>query len=277
MTREIRTSDITDAIARLSFEAATDLGQDVEALLRRAAETETSPLCAPVLREVLENARYARENGIPICQDTGVAVVFAEIGRDAHIDGDLYAAIDGGVRRGYKNLRASVLDPLTRLNTGDNTPAVVHISLVEGDRLRLILAPKGAGSENMSALRMLKPAEGRAGIKGFVLDAVKNAGGSCCPPGIIGVGIGGTMEKAAYMAKHALLRKAGEPSPSADVAALESELLSEINGLGVGAQGFGGDITALAVHIETCPTHIACLPVAVNIQCHAARHKEAVL
>lgn len=233
------------------------------------------------MKQLLENAHIARENAVPMCQDTGFAVVFLELGQDVNITGGfLYDAVNEGVRKGYTEgyLRKSIVNhPLQRINTGDNTPAVIHTSIVPGDKLTITVAPKGGGSENMSAIRMLKPAEGREGVKKFVLETVKNAGPNPCPPVIVGVGMGGTFEKAALLAKQALLRPLGQPHPESDIAELESELLEEINKTGIGPQGLGGRTTALGVHILTYPCHIASLPVAVNINCHAARHKKAVL
>jgi fumarate hydratase subunit alpha len=235
-----------------------------------------------ILGQLLENARVAREEGVPLCQDTGLTVVFLEMGQDVHVvGGELYEAIQEGVRRGYQRgyLRRSVVErPFSaRVNTGDNTPAVVHTEIVSGDRLRIMVLPKGAGSENMTALAMLKPAEGREGVIRFVVETVERSGANPCPPTIVGVGIGGTAEKAMWLAKHSLLREAGEPSPDAEVAQLERDILSRANDLGIGPQGLGGRVTCLAVHAEVQPCHIGSLPVAVNLQCHSARHQEAVL
>jgi fumarate hydratase subunit alpha len=278
--REIHVSRISETVARLCVAASHYLDDDVTALLVKAEQTEVSELGKNILAAVLKNLQIAREKSIPICQDTGMAVVFLEVGQDVHITGgNLADAINEGVRQGYTQgyLRKSVLSPLTRINTGDNTPAVIHTEIVPGDSLKITVAPKGAGSENMSRLGMLKPADGIPGVKEFVLQAVRDAGGCPCPPVIVGVGIGGTMEKAAWLAKKALLRPAGSPSPDLLVAGMEQELLTSINKTGIGPQGVGGSITALAVQIETYPTHIAQLPVAVNIQCHVARHREAVI
>jgi len=248
---------------------------------RKAYREEISQNGKEIIQQLIMNAEIAREERIPICQDTGFTVVFVELGQDVRIvGGDFYEAINEGVRRGYKEgyLRKSIVShPLERKNTGDNTPAVIHTKIVPGDNLRLIVAPKGGGSENMSALKMLKPSEGVEGVKKFVVDVVKNAGPNPCPPVIVGVGIGGTFEKAAQLSKEALLRRLGEKSKYPDIARLEDELFDEINRLGIGPQGLGGKTTALAVHIEIYAAHIASLPVAVNINCHAARHKEAVL
>ena len=279
--REVQAQQITEALARLSMEANYDLGQDVLGALRRARETEESPTGRGILDQILKNAEIARDERVPMCQDTGFGVVFVELGQDAHIaGGNLYDAIDEGIRRGYQEgyLRKSIVnDPFGRKNTGDNTPAVVHVEVVPGDKVKLILAPKGGGSENMSALKMLKPAEGIEGVKEFVIRRVEEAGPNPCPPVIVGVGVGGTFEKAALLAKKALLRPLGQPSPKPEVAALEKELMQRINDLGVGPQGLGGRTTALWVSVETYPCHIASLPVAVNINCHAARHKEVEL
>jgi len=249
--------------------------------LQKAYEQEISVDGKEIIQQLLMNAEIAREDRIPICQDTGFAVVFVELGQDVRIvGGDFYKAINDGVRKGYTEgyLRKSIVShPLERKNTGDNTPAVIHTKIVPGENLRLIVAPKGGGSENMSAVKMLKPSEGVEGLKKFVIEVVKAAGPNPCPPVVVGVGVGGTFEKAAQLSKEALLRDLGKKSGYSDIAELEEELLEEINRLGIGPQGLGGKITALAVHIEIYPTHIASLPVAVNINCHAARHKEAVL
>lgn len=274
--RRIETTLITDAIAELCQRANFDLPQDVLEALERARAQETSPVAAGVLDQLVDNARIARAERIAICQDCGLAVVFVELGRDVHLTGDLYEAIDEGVRQGYEAgyLRKSIVrDPLRRdTNTGDNTPAVVHVRLVPGDRLKLTLAPKGGGSENMSALWMLAPAEGTEGIVRRIVERIKEAGGKPCPPLVLGIGIGGTMDKAALLAKQALLRELGRPSDIPEVAQLETEILEAVNATGVGPMGLGGDTTALAVHIERHPCHIASLPVALNVQCHAARH-----
>ncbi|RPF42575.1 fumarate hydratase subunit alpha [Thermodesulfitimonas autotrophica] len=278
--RTIAAGEITAVVARLCREANVTLGEDVLQVLEAAREREESPRGRDVLDKLLANARLAQEEGMPLCQDTGVAVVFLEVGQDLHIAGDLEAAVHEGVRQGYSEgyLRKSVVrHPLDRVNTGDNTPAVIHYRIVPGDRLKITVAPKGAGSENMSALRMLKPADGVEGVKRFVLDVVEKAGPNACPPLVVGVGIGGTMEKAALLAKEALLRPLGSHSDDPLVAALEAELLEAINRSGIGPLGLGGRVTALAVHVEVYPCHIASLPVAVNLNCHAARHRSAVL
>jgi len=280
--RELNVDVITNTVENLCIESNYFLPRDVKKALEDAVLKEESPVGRETLLDILKNAEIAARNQVPICQDTGLTVVFAELGQDLRlVGGDFYEAINEGVRRGYKNgyLRKSEVDDpfLVRKNTGDNTPAIIHTTIVKGDRLKIIIAPKGGGSENMSALRMLTPSEGVDGIKKFVIDTVDKAGSNPCPPVIVGVGIGGTVEMTALIAKKALLRTVGEHNPSPEVAKLENELLEEINNLGIGPQGFGGRITALAVNIETFPAHLASMPVAVNIQCHAARHKEAVL
>ncbi len=279
--RTVSADRITEAVERLCINANCDLNRDVEEALVKAYGAEKSEIGRNVLKQLIENARLAREKNMAICQDTGMAVVFVELGQDVQVTGgDISEAIIEGVRRGYRKgcLRQSVVaDPIERVNTGDNTPAVIHYELVKGDRLKICVAPKGFGSENMSALGMLKPSDGLEGVKRFVIDTVDAAGPNPCPPLLVGVGIGGTMEKAALLAKKALLRPIGEPNPRESLDRLEKELLSEINRLGVGPAGLGGTVTALAVHIEVFPTHIAGLPVAVNISCHAIRHAEAEL
>jgi fumarate hydratase subunit alpha len=280
--REVKVKDITETVARLCQEANFYLGDDVLALLKKARQQEESPAGRQILDEILENAKIAAREQMPLCQDCGLAVVFVEMGQDVHIvGGDLVQAINEGVRKGYAEgyLRKSVVkQPFSaRVNTKDNTPAIIHTEIVPGDKLKLTVAPKGGGSENMSRFTVLKPAQGRQGVVDFVVNTVDEAGSNPCPPTIIGVGIGGTAEKAMLMAKKALLREAGKPSPDPEVAELEKELLQRINATGVGPGGVGGRITSLAVHVETFPAHIASLPVAVNIQCHSARHKEAVL
>jgi fumarate hydratase subunit alpha len=278
--REISVEKITETVARLCIEANTILGDDAVAALEASLAAEESPVGRDIFRQLLRNAEIARAEGIPLCQDTGVVVVFLEIGQDVHLTGgDLEAAVNEGVRRGYRDgcLRASTLDPLSRKNFGDNTPAVIHTRLVPGDRVKLALAPKGFGSENMSRVDLFPPSHGIDGIKQFVVERVDAAGPNPCPPLVVGVGIGGTMEKAALLSKQSLLRDIGRRHPDPAVARLELELLEEINNLGIGPQGLGGRITALDVHIETYPTHIASIPVAVNLQCHCSRHKEAVI
>jgi fumarate hydratase subunit alpha len=278
--REIHVDEIRDNVAQICIDAAYELSEDVLTAFDRAQEAETSPAAKEVIGLLKENAAVAREDRIPICQDTGIAVFFIEIGQDLRIkNGFLNDAVNEGVRKGYKEgyLRKSVVDPLTRKNTGDNTPAIIYTELVPGDKLRISFMPKGAGSENMSAIRMLRPTEGVEGIREFVLECVKRAGANPCPPIVVGVGIGGTFEKAAVMAKKSLLRYIGSPNPKLELASLEEELLKAVNRTGIGPEGLGGKVTAMAVHVETHPCHIASLPVAVNINCHAARHKTIIL
>lgn len=279
--RVIEYSHLVTHVKEMCLEANCILPKDINDALERAQQQEESPLGQSVLGSVLENAHIAKTKTMPLCQDTGLVVVFADIGQDVHISGGLLTdAINEGVRQAYKDYyfrKSVVADPIERENTKDNTPAVVHVSLVEGDQLRLLLAPKGFGSENMSALRMLKPAQGIAGIKDFVVETVIKAGGNPCPPIIVGVGIGGTMEKAALMAKRALFRPIGSQNPKNHLARLEEELLELVNKTGIGPQGFGGTQTALAVFVDSYPTHIAGLPVAININCHAARHVEVII
>jgi len=280
--REIKAKDITETVARLSKEANFYLGEDVIAALKKAREQEESPAGRQILDQLLENAGIAAKEQMPLCQDCGLAVVFVEMGQDAHITGgDLVHAINEGVRKGYAEgylRKSAVKQPFSaRVNTKDNTPAIIHTEIVPGDKLKITIAPKGGGSENMSRFTVLKPAQGRQGVVDFVVNAVDEAGSNPCPPTIVGVGIGGTAEKAMIMAKRSLLREVGKPSTDPEVAELEKELLQRINSTGVGPGGVGGRITSLAVHVETFPAHIASLPVAVNIQCHSARHKEAVL
>lgn len=278
--REISVSKITEAVRRLCIEANTILGDDAVAALEVSLAVEESPVGRDIFRQLLRNAEIARTEGIPLCQDTGMVVVFLEIGQDVHLTGgDLEPAVNEGVRQGYRDgcLRASTLDPLSRKNFGDNTPAVIHTRMVPGDRVKIALTPKGFGSENMSQVALFPPSYGIEGIKKFVVGRVDAAGPNPCPPVVVGVGIGGTMEKAALLSKQSLLRDIGRRHPDPTVARLELELLEEINDLGIGPQGLGGRITALDVHIETYPTHIASIPVAVNLQCHCARHKEAVI
>jgi len=280
--REIAAEDITKTVARLCKEANYFLGEDVLSALKKARKEEESPVAANVLEQIIENADIAAKEEMPLCQDCGLAIIFVELGQDAHIKGgDLYEAINEGVRKGYAEgyLRKSVVkQPFSaRMNTKDNTPAIIHVEIVKGDKLKITVAPKGGGSENMSRFTVLKPAQGRPGVIDFVVKTVDEAGSNPCPPTIIGVGIGGSAEKAMYLAKKSLLRKVGEPSKDKEVAELEAELLQRINATGIGPGGVGGRITSLAVHVETHPAHIASMPVAVNIQCHSARHKEAVL
>ncbi|MDA8164576.1 MAG: fumarate hydratase [Desulfobacteraceae bacterium] len=277
--KEISSARVTEAVKGLAMEAAYALEPDILEALLAARDRERAPLAKNILELLLLNADIASRERIPICQDTGIGVVFVEAGQELRLGGNLEEAIQEGIRQGYDEgyLRKSVCAPLARVNTGTNTPAVVHYELVAGDRLTIRFLPKGCGSENMSGLAMLPPSAGRQGIIDFVVGRVVAAGPNPCPPVVVGVGIGGTFEKAAILAKKALLRQVGEKSADPDAAALEEEMLARINREGRGVQGMGGDTTALAVQVETFPTHIASLPVAVNIQCHAHRHKEIVL
>lgn len=278
--RQIEVAQVTRAVKEAAISANYEACADLLAALNRGAAAEESLAGQEVLRQLLENARIAREERIPLCQDCGLAVIFAEVGQDVHlVGGDFQEAIQEGVRQGYGegHLRKSLCHPLTRANTGDNTPAVIHTEIVPGDRLTLTVVTKGGGSENMSRLYMLKPAEGWAGIKEKVVATVREAGPNPCPPIIVGVGLGGTFERAALLAKKALRREIGQPHPEAEPAALERELLQAVNDLGIGPGGLGGRITALGVHLLMEPCHIASLPVAVNIQCHSSRHQEVVL
>lgn len=279
--RDISARIITETVRELFIKANIELGQDAISLLAQAVKTETSERSVHVLAQILENARIAREECVPLCQDTGLAIVFVELGQEVHVtDGDFFEAVQEGVRQAYRDgfLRKSVCDPLDRFNTGDNTPAIIHTEIVPGREIRIRAMPKGGGSENMSGVAMLTPAAGMDGIKRYVLDQVAKAGPNPCPPTVIGVGVGGNLETAAILAKKALLRPLGEPNRrDKRLAKIEEELLQEINRLGIGPQGYGGATTALAVHCEMTPCHIASLPVAVNIQCHVIRHQEAVI
>lgn len=281
MLRSIHVEKITEAVERLCMEANYDLGEDVLSKFKENLQKEESPLGCEVYERLIENAKIAHEERVPMCQDTGMTVVFVEVGQDLHIrGGSLEEAINKGVALGYTNgyLRKSMVkDPFDRVNTGDNTPAIIHYEVVPGENLKITIAPKGAGSENMGTLKMCKPSDGLEGVIQFVVDTVDKAGGNPCPPIIVGVGVGGSMEKATYLAKKSLLRQTGEPNKEGRLADIEKEILKRVNNLGIGPQGFGGTTTALAVHMDVYPTHIASLPVAVNIQCHAARHKEIVL
>jgi fumarate hydratase subunit alpha len=280
--RLIYAADIADAVANLLKEANYVLGEDVLAALKKARQEEASPAGRAAIDVILENARIAAAEQIPLCQDCGTAVVFLEIGQDALVvKGDLEDAVNEGVRRAYQEgyLRKSmVAHPFSlRQNTGDNAPAVIHTAIVPGNKLKITVLPKGGGAENMAKLGMLLPAAGRQGIINFVVNAVNEAWSNPCPPVIIGVGIGGTADKAMVMAKHALVRKVGASSPDKENAELEREILHKVNELGIGPMGYGGRITALAVHVESFPAHITALPVAVNLQCHSARHREVIL
>ncbi len=279
--REISCETIIETIRKLFMEANIDLGEDVLSVLGESVKSEDSELGQYVLERIVENARIAKEESVPLCQDTGLAVVFIELGQDVHvIGGNFCDAVHEGVRKAYSDgfLRKSVCDPLSRENTGDNTPAIVHIEVVEGDRIKITAMPKGGGSENMSSCAMLVPSAGLEGIKKYIIESVEKAGPNPCPPTIIGVGIGGSIEQSSILAKKALLRPLGEKNRSdSRLSKLEEEILEEVNRLGIGPQGYGGRITSLAVHIEMMPCHIASLPVAVNLQCHVARHKEAII
>lgn len=279
--RRIKREDIVRTVKKLYLDAVFSLPEDVSAALFKAHEREKG-LSKEIVRQIIENQKIALEDKVPLCQDTGVAVIFVYWGTQViYEEEDLFEAFNEGIRLAVKEgyLRASIVeDPIfERKNTKDNTPCIVHFEPIRGDKVRIVLAPKGAGSENMSALRMLKPSQGLKGVKDFVIETVKNAGGNPCPPIIVGVGIGGNFEKCAILAKKSLLRKVGESNGNSLYAQLERELLEEINSLNIGPMGIGGKITTLAVHIEYAPCHIASLPVAVNIQCHSARHKEAEL
>lgn len=274
--RKISTSEITSVIKDLCVETCTELGDDVVQRLKECLKEETSTLGKTVLQQILDNAAMAKKERLPMCQDTGLTVVFVELGQDVLIvEGDFKEAIQEGIRQGYQEgfLRKSIVrDPFDRKNTGDNTPAVIHIDLIAGDELKLCVAPKGGGSENMSTVKMLNPSEGVLGVQNFILDWVSQAGANPCPPIIVGVGLGANFERSAYLAKKSVLRQIGERNPEIFYATLEMDLLHKINRLGIGPQGFGGRCTALDVFVEAEPCHIASLPVAINIQCHAARH-----
>ncbi|MDH5682842.1 MAG: fumarate hydratase [candidate division WOR-3 bacterium] len=281
MAKEIPYQKIVDTVAQLSIDANCLIGDDIINAFKNGLKIEESPTGKDILNQLIENAEIAKKEMIPACQDTGFAVVFLEVGSGVKITGgELFDAINAGVSKGYKEgfLRKSIVsDPLRRKNTGDNTPAVIHTEIVPGDNLRITVAPKGGGSENMSEVKMLTPAAGAEGIKNFVVDRVLRSKANPCPPVLVGVGIGGTFEKVAYLAKKALLRDIGSVHADPFYAEMEKDLLERINKTGIGPQGFGGRVTALAVFIETYPCHIASLPAAVNINCHAARHKSAVL
>lgn len=279
--KTIHTSQIIDTVEKLCIDANVYLNHDIRDALIKAQSLEESEGAKSILQSLVENAEIAAREGMAICQDTGMAIVFVTIGQDVSIiGGSLTEAIQEGVRRGYKKgyLRSSIVgDPLIRKNTGDNTPAVIHYDMVEGDQLKIEVAPKGFGSENMGALKMLKPSDGIEGVRRFVVETVSNAGPNPCPPIVVGVGIGGSMEKCALLAKKALLRPVGSENPRKHLAELEKQLLDEINQLGIGPAGLGGRVTVLGVMVEAYPTHIAGLPVAVNISCHVTRHRSAVL
>ena len=275
--KTVEFEDIVRKVRDACMSANFELGEDIIAAFKKTGETEESPVGKEILGQLIENARIAKEEKIAICQDTGFAVFFVELGDEVKVSGgNLVKAINEGVRQGYQEgyLRKSICHPFTRKNTGDNTPAIVHLNLVAGNQLKIVIAPKGGGSENMSRVTMLEPSDGIEGIKKFVIERVRESGANPCPPLVIGVGIGGTFEKAALIAKEALLRTVGSKNPDTELSTLEEELLLKINDLGIGPQGLGGRTTALAVHVKMHPCHIASLPVAVNINCHASRHKE---
>ena len=280
MIREISTNEIIKVVRDLCIDANYNLGDDVLLAFSQAIEKENSGTGRGVLKELIENARIAREEKVPICQDCGLAVVFIEIGQDVHITGgDFEEAINEGVRQGYMEgyLRKSACHPGSRKNTDDNTPAIIHLDIVPGDKVKITVAPKGGGSENMSRVTMLTPAEGIEGVKDFVVNRIKESGSNPCPPTIVGIGIGGTFERSAILAKKSLLRTLGQRNPDPELAKIEEEILARINKLGIGPMGYGGNTTSLDVFLEMEPCHIASLPVAVNVQCHAARHKEGVI
>ena len=277
--KTIDTKTITENVKRLCIEAATFIENDVLNRIKKCMENETG-LSKSIMEQIIENDELASKENVPMCQDTGITIVFVEIGNDVHINGDLYQAINDGVSQGYTEgyLRKSVVkSPLNRINTKDNTPVIIHTKYVVGDKLKITVCPKGTGSENMSKVKMLVPADGINGIKKFVKDTILEAGGRACPPLVVGIGIGGNLEKSALLAKEALLRPIDDESSDLDANKLEKELLKEINELNVGPMGLGGKTTALAVKINLYPCHIASLPVAVNIQCHASRHKVVIL
>ena len=278
--RNIEAARVTEVVRRLCIEANCHLTKDLKDCIVECRKNETFPVAQGILDQIIENYGIADENNVPVCQDTGMACVFIDVGQDVHVEGNLEEAIHEGVRQGYRDgyLRKSVVrDPLDRVNTGDNTPAMIYYNIVPGEQIKITVAPKGFGSENMSQIKMLKPSDGLQVVKDFVVKVVEDAGPNPCPPVVVGVGVGGTFDKAAFMAKKALTRPVDSHNEDPFYAALEDELLEKINALGVGPQGFGGRTTALAVNIEKCPTHIAGLPVAVNINCHVTRHQSEVI
>jgi len=280
MMREVHVNQITKVIRDLFIDANYNLGADVLAAFDRGIAHDESPVAKEVLKELKENARIAREEHSPICQDTGLAVVFIDLGQDVHIvGGDFKEAVNEGVRQGYQDgyLRKSACNPFSRKNTKDNTPAVIHLDIVPGDKIKITAVPKGGGAENMSRVHMMAPSAGIEGIKDFIVNRMKESGSNPCPPTVVGVGIGGTFERSALLAKKALLRNIGERNPDPEIAKLEMEVLERINKLGIGPMGYGGNTTSLDVFFEVEPCHIASLPLAVNVQCHASRHKEAVI
>ena len=278
--RNIQAAQVTDVVRRLCIEANCHLTDDLKNCITACRACETFPVAQGILDQIIENYQISDTNNVPVCQDTGMACVFVDVGQDVHVEGSLEDAIHEGVKQGYAEgyLRKSVVrDPLDRVNTGDNTPAMIYYNLVPGDQIKITVAPKGFGSENMSQIKMLKPSDGLQGVKDFVLKVVEEAGPNPCPPIVVGVGIGGTFDKAAYLAKKALLRPVDSHHEEPFYADLEDELLEKVNQLGIGPQGFGGRTTALKVNIEKMPTHIAGLPVAVNINCHVTRHQSEVI
>ena len=278
--RNIHAEEITKIVRKLCIEANCHLTEDLKNCIAACRACEPFPVAQGILDQIIENYQIADQNNVPVCQDTGMACVFVDVGQEVHIEGSLENAIHEGVRQGYRDgyLRKSVVrDPIDRVNTGDNTPAMIYYNIVPGDQVKITVAPKGFGSENMSQIKMLKPSDGLQGVKDFVLKVVEEAGPNPCPPIVVGVGIGGTFDKAAFMAKKALLRPVDTRHENPFYADLEDELLEKINALGIGPQGFGGKTTALKVNIEACPTHIAGLPVAVNINCHVTRHQSEVI
>ncbi len=278
--RNIHAEEITKIVRKLCIEANCHLTEDLKKCIAACRAAEPFPVAQGILDQIIENYQIADQQNVPVCQDTGMACVFVDVGQEVHIEGSLENAIHEGVRQGYQDgyLRKSVVrDPIDRVNTGDNTPAMIYYNIVPGDRVKITVAPKGFGSENMSQIKMLKPSDGLEGVKAFVLKVVEEAGPNPCPPIVVGVGIGGTFDKAAFMAKKALLRPVDTRHENPFYADLEDELLEKINALGIGPQGFGGKTTALKVNIEACPTHIAGLPVAVNINCHVTRHQSEVI
>lgn len=278
--RTIQAREVTQVVRRLCIDANCHLTADLKDRIAACRSCESFPVAQGILDQIIENYNIADANNVPVCQDTGMACVFVDIGQDVHVEGSLEEAIHEGVRQGYADgyLRKSVVrDPLDRINTGDNTPAMIYYNIVSGDKIHITVAPKGFGSENMSQIKMLKPSDGLQGVKDFILKVVEDAGPNPCPPIVVGVGVGGTFDKAAYMAKKALMRSVDERNADPFYAQLEQEMLERVNALGIGPQGFGGKTTAIAVNIEQCPTHIAGLPVAVNINCHVTRHKTEVL
>lgn len=278
--REFDVNLVTNAVSKLCMDANYNIPKDVLSSLKSSLSKEESPVAKDILNQIIENDILASDEKVPMCQDTGLMVVFLEIGREVHLNGDIYEAIQQGVREGYNKgyLRKSMVkDPFNRVNTGDNTPCIIHTKLVEGDKVKLILAPKGGGSENMSTVVMMKPSDGLKGCKEFILNFIEKAGGNPCPPIVVGIGFGGNLEKSALLAKEALLRDINDVNEDPELAKLEEEFLADINKLGIGPMGLGGRTTALAVKIKMHPCHIAQLPLAININCHAARHKEVIL